>query len=132
MAQQFGGKLFTFDDLNTPRNTHNRSPQGMKNELEFAIIMQNVLSVLKNTDFNNFAGRERLSMQIINIACDENGRLDEDRSISVILSLIQHTLALINSFKNFEDETIDINSYFEYFQTELVNPLLENPDIPQY
>lgn len=125
-------KLFNFDDLNTPRDIKNSIPQGMQNELEFAIIMQNVLSVLKNTDFNNFAGRERLSMQIINIACDENGNLNEDRSISVILSLIQHTLALINSFKNFDDKDVDINSYFEYFQKELVNPLLENPDIPRY
>jgi len=125
-------KLFNFDDLNTPRDINNSIPQGMQNELEFAIIMQNVLSVLRNTDFNNFAGRERLSMQIINIACDENGNINEDRSISVILSLIQHTLALINSFQNFDDKDVDIDSYFEYFQTELINPLMENPDIPRY
>jgi len=125
-------KLFNFDDLNTPRDINNSIPQGMQNELEFAIIMQNVLSVLRNTDFNNFAGRERLSMQIINIACDENGNINEDRSISVILSLIQHTLALINSFQNFDDKNVDIDSYFEYFQTELINPLMENPDIPRY
>lgn len=124
--------MFNFDDLNTPRDINNSIPQGMQNELEFAIIMQNVLSVLRNTDFNNFAGRERLSMQIINIACDENGNINEDRSISVILSLIQHTLALINSFQNFDDKDVDIDSYFEYFQTELINPLMENPDIPRY
>jgi len=87
---------------------------------------------LKNTDFSNFAGRERLSMQIINIACDENGKLDEDRTVSVILSLIQHTLALINSFKNMEDQGIDIENYFEYFQNNIVTPLLDNPDIPYY
>lgn len=124
--------MFNFDDLNIPRKTNDKSPVGMQNELEFAIIMQNVLSVLKNTDFSNFAGRERLSMQIINIACDENGKLDEDRTVSVILSLIQHTLALINSFKNMEDQGIDIENYFEYFQNNIVTPLLDNPDIPYY
>ena len=124
--------MFNFDDLNIPRKTNDKSPVGMQNELEFAIIMQNVLSVLKNTDFSNFAGRERLSMQIINIACDENGELDEDRTVSVILSLIQHTLALINSFKNMKDTGIDIEIYFEYFQTNIVTPLLNDPDIPYY
>ena len=124
--------MFNFDDLNIPRSNNDKAPVGMQNELEFAIIMQNVLSVLRDTDFSNFAGRERLSMQIINIACDENGELDEDRTVSVILSLIQHTLALINSFKNMKDSGIDIENYFEYFQTNIVTPLLNDPDIPYY
>lgn len=124
--------MFNFDDLNIPRDTNNKIPDGIQNELEFAIIMQNVLSTLKNTDFSNFPGRERLSMQIINIACDSNGELDEDRSISVILSLIQHTLALINSIKNMNDESVNIDSYFEYFQTNIVDPLMNDPNIPYY
>lgn len=124
--------MFNFDDLNIPRNNNDKAPAGMQNELEFAIIMQNVLSALRNTDFSNFAGRERLSMQIINIACDGNGELDEDRTVSVILSLIQHTLALINSFKNMDSPGIDIENYFEYFQTNIITPLLNNPDIPSY
>lgn len=124
--------MFNFDDLNIPRDTNNKAPTGMQNELEFAIIMQNVTSALRNTDYSNFAGRERLSMQIINIACNASGELDEDRSVSVILSLIQHTLALINSFKNMDNESIDIDNYFEYFQTNIVTPLLKDPDIPYY
>ena len=123
--------MFNFDDLNTPRD-NNKAPNGMQNELEFAIIMQTVLSVLRNTDFSNFAGRERLSMQIINIACDENGELNEDRTVSVILSLLQHTLALINSFKHLEDDALNIEKYFDYFQANMVTPLLEDPDIPSY
>ena len=124
--------MFNFDDLNIPRDTNNKIPDGIQNELEFAIIMQNVLSTLKNTDFSNFPGRERLSMQIINIACDSNGELDEDRSISVILSLIQHTLALINSIKNMNDESVNIDSYFEYFQTNIVDTQMNDPNIPYY
>lgn len=123
--------MFNFDDLNTPRD-NDKAPNGMQNELEFAIIMQSVLSVLRNTDFSNFVGREKLSMQIINIACNENGELDQDRSVSVMLSLLQHTLALINSFKSLEDDDLDIEKYFDYFQANIVKPLLDDPDIPSY
>ncbi len=83
-------KMFNFDDINNPRNLDNKVPEGMTDETEFAIIMQSILNILKNAEYEESAGRERLSMQVLNIACDENGELEDDRVVSVILSLLQY------------------------------------------
>ncbi len=122
--------MFNFDDINNPRNLDNKVPEGMTDETEFAIIMQSILNILKNAEYEESAGRERLSMQVLNIACDENGELEDDRVVSVILSLLQHVVYLINSFKELED--IEIDRYFEYFQNSVITPLFQNPNIPYY
>jgi hypothetical protein len=122
--------MFNFDDINNPRNLDNKVPEGMTDETEFAIIMQSILNILRNAEYEESVGRERLSMQVLNIACDEDGELEDDRVVSVILSLLQHVVNLLDSFKHLED--IDIEKYFEYFQDSIVTPLFENPNIPYY
>jgi hypothetical protein len=122
--------MFNFDDINNPRNLDNKVPEGMTDETEFAIIMQSILNILRNAGYEESVGRERLSMQVLNIACDEDGELEDDRVVSVILSLLQHVVNLLDSFKHLED--IDIEKYFEYFQDSIVTPLFENPNIPYY
>jgi hypothetical protein len=69
-------------------------------------------------------------MQVLNIACDQDGNLDDDRVVSVILSLIQHITSLLKSFEEIED--IDLNNYFEYFQKTIIDPLIADPNIPYY
>jgi hypothetical protein len=122
--------MFNFDDINNPRNLDNKVPEGMTDETEFAIIMQSILNILRNAEYEESVGRERLSMQVLNIACDEYGELEDDRVVSVILSLLQHIVYLINSFKELED--IEIDRYFEYFQNSVITPLFKNPNIPYY
>jgi hypothetical protein len=122
--------MFNFDDINNPRDLGNKIPEGMTDETEFAIIMQSILNILKSAEYEESVGRERLSMQVLNIACDENGELNDDRVVSVILSLLQHVVYLINSFNQLED--IEIDRYFKYFQDSVITPLFENPNIPYY
>jgi hypothetical protein len=122
--------MFNFDDINNPRDLGNKIPEGMTDETEFAIIMQSILNILKSANYEESIGRERLSMQVLNIACDADGELDDDRVVSVILSLLQHVVNLVTSFQHLED--IDVDKYFEYFQNSIVAPLFENPNIPYY
>lgn len=132
MAHLFGTKenMFDFNDINNERNTIGKIPDGMTDESELALISQSILNLIINAELGESSGRERFSMQVLNIACDQDGNLDDDRVVSVILSLIQHITSLLKSFKQIED--IDLNNYFEYFQKTIIDPLIADPNIPYY
>ena len=104
--------MFNLDDLDDAGS--NRIPTGFSDETDFVVIMQSVLNKLCTTNYEDKVSRAQLSMSIINIACDVEGELNDDRSVSVILSLLHHLSTII------ELAEIDMNE------------LHENPNMPYY
>jgi hypothetical protein len=113
--------LNDFDDAGT-----DRIPTGYSDETDFVVIMQSVLNKLCSTDYEDKVSRAQLSMSILNIACDVEGELDDDRSVSVILSLLHHLSTII------ELAEIDMHEYHKAYQEGTMNQLHENPNIPYY
>jgi len=118
------------DDINEVLNKDSsRVPSGIADDSEFLLILQSVTNTLADSAFDTTADREALSMRIINIACDLDGNISEDRCVSVILSLISHCVSLLTSFEPID---IDIKNYFNYFQNEIIAPMLDTPGSPYY
>jgi hypothetical protein len=69
-------------------------------------------------------------MKIINVACDYDGKLNEDRTVSTILALLQHIFSLSKAISEIEE--LSIESYYNNFQINIVDPLIENPNTPYY
>jgi hypothetical protein len=113
--------LNDFDDAGK-----DRIPTGYSDETDFVVIMQSVLNKLCTTNYEDKVSRAQLSMSILNIACDVEGELDDDRSVSVILSLLHHLSTII------ELAEIDMSEYHKAYQEGTMNQLYENPNIPYY
>jgi hypothetical protein len=116
--------MFNLDDLDDAGK--DRIPTGYSDETDFVIIMQSVLNKLCTTNYEDKVSRAQLSMSILNIACDVEGELDDDRSVSVILSLLHHLSTII------ELAEIDMNEYHKAYQEGTMNQLHENPNMPYY
>ena len=122
--------MFNMDDINEVLNKDSsRVPSGIADDSEFLLILQSVTNTLASSTYDTTAEREALSMKLINIACDLDGNISEDRCVSVILSLISHCISLLTSFEPID---IDIKNYFTYFQNEIIGPMLDTPGSPYY
>ena len=116
--------MFNLDDLDDAGS--DKIPSGYSDETDFVVIMQSVLNKLCSTDFQEKTSRAQLSMSIINIACNFEGELDDDRCVSVILSLLHHLSTIIDLAE------IDMQEYYKAYQEGTMNLLHENPHMPYY
>jgi hypothetical protein len=116
--------MFNLDDLDDAGK--DRIPTGYSDETDFVVIMQSVLNKLCTTNFEDKVSRAQLSMSILNIACDVDGELDDDRCVSVILSLLHHLSTIV------ELAEIDMSEYHKAYQEGTMNQLYENPHMPYY
>lgn len=108
----------------------NKIPDGMSDETDFVNTLQQVADLLKSTDFTTSAGRTVLGLSLINLSCDENGEVDVNKAVNVIISMSSHISQLISALTNIEG--VDIKKYFVSYQTTLLDPLVEKPVIPYY
>jgi hypothetical protein len=120
--------MFDFEDIENI--SKQRELLGISDESEFGYIVQSVLNILRSYKNYDQIESEIVSMKIINVACDYDGKLNEDRTVSTILALLQHIFSLSKAISEIEE--LSIESYYNNFQINIVNPLIENPNTPYY
>ena len=111
-------------------NVENKIPDGMTDETDFVNTLQEVASLIKSTDFSTDYGRTVLGLSLINLCCNEKGDIDTNKSVNVIISMSSHISQLVNALSSIEG--IDIKKYFESYQLNVLNSLVEKPVIPYY
>jgi len=116
--------VFNLNDMND--DSSSKIPTGFSDESDFVIIMQSVLNAMCNTDYEDKNSRSKLSMSVINIACDSDGNVNPDRSVSVILALLHHITTII------ELSEIDMSLYHQAYSEGTMFRLYENPNLPYY
>jgi hypothetical protein len=108
----------------------NQVPSGMVDETDFVNTLQQVNDLLKETDFTTTAGRMTLGLKLINLTCAENDKVDTNKAINVIISMSSHISQLISTLSSLKG--IDMRKYFDNYQEEFLNALVEKPILPYY
>lgn len=131
MDQAFGIKenMYNKKDIENAIQK-DKIPDGMSDETDFVDTLQKVADLLKNTDFSTAAGRTVLGLNLINLTCDENERIDVNKAVNVIIAMSSHVSQLIGTISSVEG--VDIKKYFTTYQISFLDPLVEKPVIPYY
>lgn len=108
----------------------NKVPDGMSNESDFVNTLQEVANLLRKTEYSTSSGKTVLGLELINLACDEDGNVEINKAINVIIAMSSHISQFINTFNSIE--SLDINRYFDEYQSTILDPLIEKPVIPYY
>jgi hypothetical protein len=111
-------------------SVENKMPDGMSDETDFVKTLQEVADLLRSTDYSTQNGRTVLGLKLINLACNENGEVDINKAINVIISMSSHISQLITAIEKIEG--LDIKKYFNNYQTTFLDPLVEKPVLPYY
>jgi hypothetical protein len=130
-VQQFGTEenMYNKKDIENAVRA-NQVPSGMVDETDFVNTLQQVNDLLKETDFTTTAGRMTLGLKLINLACGENDEVDTNKAINVIISMSSHIAQLISTLSSLKG--LDMKKYFDNYQEEFLNALVEKPILPYY
>ena len=132
MVQECGikEKMYNKKDIDNA-SVENKMPDGMSDETDFVKTLQAVADLLKSTDFTTNTGRTRFGLHLINLACsDKTEEVEINKAVNVIIAMSSHISHLINALSSIEN--IDIRKYFDNYQTNFLDPLVDKPIIPYY
>jgi len=130
MVHQFGIKenMYNKKDMENA-NVENRIPDGMSDETDFVNTLQQVTNLFKSTNYDTSQGRTVYGLELINLCCGEDGEVDVNKAVNVIIAMSSHISHLISSLKAIG---LPLEKYYESYEQTLLNPLVEKPVIPYY